>query len=413
MLTRLRSLVMSNNRLTGTVPTHFGLMSNFLIVLDLSNNTLSGPVQSNIGMLSDLEFFDLSKNKLSGTLPTELGLLTSLTYMNLAYNDLTGIIPTELALLTNVGHLGLVEENKLTPNNSTCTLDISIDGCPSYIFYRDSICLDVPTTISFIYNGGDCSQSDNVMDRHVFECFDSNTNPPPSVSGVVSYIVATDVCGDVYFEGFVAVGDLYTLNEDLMLEKLSENINITIYDPKESSDPLTIVDGANILQTVLVDLSCAQPLYLLDQFGSNQVIKWTEPDGREVNIVFEDDPQRQEEASLIVSTPDNSPPIRLLELNVISNIFFGPSYNEKGLLNKTDEVYGTILQGNILELSPIQYTVNVTEWIRYTFFATIVAETIDGSDECNGSAFHECITGTPLLATKSPSAFPTITPFPS
>jgi hypothetical protein len=86
-------------------------------------------------------------------------------------------------------------------------------------------------------------------------------------------------------------------------------------------------------------------------------------------------------------------------------------------MDKTDEVYGTILTGNELELNPIQYTVDVTMRLRYTFFATIVAETFDGSSECNRFGFHEFIAGInlpPLFPTVTPlTAFPIITPYPT
>mmetsp|Transcript_2475 Transcript_2475/g.5409 ORF Transcript_2475/g.5409 Transcript_2475/m.5409 type:complete len:411 (+) Transcript_2475:1150-2382(+) len=409
MLTKLSSLVLSHNQLTGIVPSHLGLMSNLWGALDLSNNTLSGPIPSNIGMLSFLEFLDLSKNALTGTLPTELAMLTSLTYLSLSHNELTGMIPTELALLTNVGELGLMEENQLTPNNNTCTIDVTIDGCLDFSLLSNNNCEDVPIVISFVYNGGDCSQSDNLKNRSAFECVDSSTSPPPIQIGTVSYIVATDIAGDIYFEGFVAVGDSYTLNEDRMLDELSEDINITIYDPKDSSDPNSIVDGANILQTVLVDFSCSQPLFLADRFGANAVIEWIEPDGRTVTVANPEDfaPQLAEVTVFIVATDDV--PVRLLALVFISNT----EELNGGQINKTDEVYGTVLTGNVLELNPIQYTVDVSKRVRYTFFATIVAETIDGSSECNGFDFHECITGSnivPFFPTVAPTFIPTVTP---
>jgi hypothetical protein len=42
-------------------------------------------------------------NKLSGTIPTEFGRLSNLTYLDLSINNLHGTVPTSLAALENLG----------------------------------------------------------------------------------------------------------------------------------------------------------------------------------------------------------------------------------------------------------------------------------------------------------------------
>jgi hypothetical protein len=291
---------------------------------------------------------------------------------------------------------------------TSCIIDVSIEGCFNFTPVGDNNCQGRPVVISFRYNGGDCSQSDNLQDRQQFDCFDSS-NPPPTEAGTLAYIVAATLGGgDVYFEGFVPVGDVYTLNGDRTFDRLSADMNITVYDPQGSSDPATIVNGANIMQTVFVHLSCSQPLFLKDRFGSSQVVQWIELDGRVVSCFVE-----TETAALTLSLNttgiDDQNAVRLLEMNIISNT--------EGFINYTDEVNGVILtSGQILELSPVNVTLDLTERMRYTFFTTVVGETLDGGTECNGFDFHECIAGIalpPFFPTLAPTSSPTITAFPT
>ena len=102
--------------------------SNKVIQLDLSNNKLSGTIPSSLGNLTNLQIListtttlgihsyftwqpnkpkglDLYNNRLSGSIPTSLGNLTNLTYLNLYNNQLSGPIPPELGNLTNLQNL--------------------------------------------------------------------------------------------------------------------------------------------------------------------------------------------------------------------------------------------------------------------------------------------------------------------
>lgn len=291
---------------------------------------------------------------------------------------------------------------------TSCVIDVEIEGCFNFTPIGDNNCQGRPVVLTFRYNGGDCSQSDNLQDRQKFDCFDAST-PPPLEAGTVSYILATELGGgDVYFEGFVPVGELYTLNEDRIFDKLSADMNITIYDPAGSDDPATIVNGANIMQTIFAHLSCSQPLFLKDRFGANQVVQWIEGDGRVVSCFIE---TTTAPLTLTLNTTgiEGENAVRLLEMNVISNT--------EGFINKTMEVNGVILtSGDVLELCPINVTVDLTERMRYTFFTTVVGETLDGSTECNGFDFHECIAGQalpPFFPTLAPTPSPTVTPFPT
>ena len=82
--TDLEELNISNNKLTGALPSEIGKLTK-LKVLNASNNLMTG-VPAEVGHLPNLEVLDLSNNQLTG-LPNELGQLTKLKVLNLSGND--------------------------------------------------------------------------------------------------------------------------------------------------------------------------------------------------------------------------------------------------------------------------------------------------------------------------------------
>ncbi len=71
--------------------------------LDLSENKLTGLIPSELGDLSNLINLILDTNQLTGAIPDELGNLTNLRWLWLWSNQLTGSIPLELGNLPNTG----------------------------------------------------------------------------------------------------------------------------------------------------------------------------------------------------------------------------------------------------------------------------------------------------------------------
>ncbi|KAK1554398.1 hypothetical protein Q3G72_011548 [Acer saccharum] len=105
-LSRLSSLILSDNNLNGSVPAILGQL-NRLSVLDLSRNSLTGPIPSNISLLVNLTRLDMSSNHLSEQIPTGLSSLSRIQFLNLANNNLTGSIPVELGNLDELVELDL------------------------------------------------------------------------------------------------------------------------------------------------------------------------------------------------------------------------------------------------------------------------------------------------------------------
>jgi len=92
---------------------------------------------------------------------------------------------------------------------------------------------------------------------------DSNGGPPIN-EGEQAYIVVTDIKGNgiTYFEGLVAVGDIYDLNDGG--ERFEADMFVTIYSPDQST----------VLQSVQYHSSCSSNLELKNRFGASQLVEF-------------------------------------------------------------------------------------------------------------------------------------------
>ena len=106
MAGRVSGLDLTQNNLSGTIPSELGDLSN-LENLELGANRLSGPIPSELGRLTILETLYLYETQLSGPIPTELGQLANLIGLYLHENQLNGLIPVELGQLANLVVLAL------------------------------------------------------------------------------------------------------------------------------------------------------------------------------------------------------------------------------------------------------------------------------------------------------------------
>ncbi|KAL6136088.1 hypothetical protein ACLB2K_061389 [Fragaria x ananassa] len=91
-LSRLSTLVISNNHLSGEVPNFWSSLPE-VYILDMSNNSLSGAMPTSMGFLSTLGFLILSNNKFSGQLPS-LKNCTDMRSLDLGDNKFSGDIPS-------------------------------------------------------------------------------------------------------------------------------------------------------------------------------------------------------------------------------------------------------------------------------------------------------------------------------
>nr|ALL25691.1 phytosylfokine-alpha receptor 2 [Populus tomentosa] len=87
------SILLSNNRITGTIPPEVGRLQD-LHVFDLSRNNITGTIPSSFSQMENLEVLDLSSNNLYGSIPPSLEKLTFLSKFSVANNHLRGQIPS-------------------------------------------------------------------------------------------------------------------------------------------------------------------------------------------------------------------------------------------------------------------------------------------------------------------------------
>ncbi|AES86907.2 LRR receptor-like kinase family protein [Medicago truncatula] len=108
--TRILMLSISNNSITGRIPSSIGMFSNMYVLL-MSKNQLEGQIPIEISNMSSLYILDLSQNKLIGAIPKFTA--GSLRFLYLQQNDLSGFIPFELSEGSKLQLLDL-RENKLS-----------------------------------------------------------------------------------------------------------------------------------------------------------------------------------------------------------------------------------------------------------------------------------------------------------
>lgn len=151
--TRLESLYLNNNDLTGTLPKNIKKLTS-LKVLWLGGNNLGGSIIPEIGQLSKLKDLSLESNFRADeagergfimTLPTEIGQLTNLETLSLADNSLSGQIANSLGDLISLRRLqlsGNYFEGQLPSSLSKLEmleeLDLSFNW---YVQYGIKLCL--------------------------------------------------------------------------------------------------------------------------------------------------------------------------------------------------------------------------------------------------------------------------------
>ncbi len=105
---RVLQLILTDNQLSGEIPSELGNLSNLTRLSIYDNKQLSGEIPPKLGSLSNLTMLELGgDSQLSGEIPSELGNLHNLTWVKLDYNKLTGHIPPELGSLSNLRVLAL------------------------------------------------------------------------------------------------------------------------------------------------------------------------------------------------------------------------------------------------------------------------------------------------------------------
>lgn len=99
-LTELRELDIHDTLISGSLPDEFFTgLGEYLNVLDLSSSQFSGTLTTQLGSLSTVDWLLISDNQFTGTIPSEVGRMRSLNRLQINGNFLTGTVPQELCFL--------------------------------------------------------------------------------------------------------------------------------------------------------------------------------------------------------------------------------------------------------------------------------------------------------------------------
>ncbi|KAL0366618.1 UNVERIFIED_CONTAM: MDIS1-interacting receptor like kinase [Sesamum radiatum] len=105
-LTSLETLLLSGNKINGSIPTNIGNLTR-LVDLDLSSNEIMGTIPSSLYRLTNVSFLSLSSNKISGRIENEISQMKSLMDLYLSDNRIDGLIPNTLVQLPQLRRLDL------------------------------------------------------------------------------------------------------------------------------------------------------------------------------------------------------------------------------------------------------------------------------------------------------------------
>ena len=155
----LKSLVLENNNMTGTLPPELALLTdlkhleirrNYKVQEDSNDsNILFGSLPTEIGMLNQLEVLDFSQNELTGSIPVEYNSLTNLRELRLHRNQLTGQVPGKfLDNLEQLQQLYLFENQLSGPIPTQIAM---LRSLKDLFLYENMLASTLPTELGQLY----------------------------------------------------------------------------------------------------------------------------------------------------------------------------------------------------------------------------------------------------------------------
>jgi len=259
-------------------------------------------------------------------------------------------------------------------------------------------CYERPTAAVMLFNGGDCSQSDNRQFLQ-FDCRDTMQGPPPTEEGAEAFIVVTDIegRGNVYHQDWVKVGSNYDLVTPEGEDRFTADQRILIYSSNVTS-------ASNLLQDVVYHSSCSSNLELKNRFGASQLVQFT--NSMQGNVTCFASARFDYEINIPLSL--STDPIRLEKLSILSSF--------DGFQDLSEQVGG--LEFNSSSPVTIGFNANfdLTRRQRYTLFTQLEGTRLSDSKLCRGQDFETFFAGNPVPAgipTPAPSAPPSISPAPT
>lgn len=247
-----------------------------------------------------------------------------------------------------------------------------------------------------LFNGGDCSQSDNRQFLQ-FTCVDYGAGPP-ATEGSRSYIVVTDIKGNgiVYHRGWVEVGKNFFLR-DPTGARWAADMFVAIYSSEETVP-------ANLQQFVQFHSSCSSNLELKNRFGSVQLIEYVNELQGNVTCFA----AATFDLDIVIPVEIAGESARMESLTALTNF--------AGFLDLTDQVAGQIIPaGGSLPVT-LSAELDLTVRRRYTILTQVTARALPSNQLCAGTDFNSFFAGNPVPSntpTPAPTREPTISPAPT
>nr|XP_017227679.1 PREDICTED: probable LRR receptor-like serine/threonine-protein kinase At3g47570 [Daucus carota subsp. sativus] len=198
--TRLKTLSLDTNGLTGELPSSIANLSATMENLYMYSNHIRGSIPHGIGKLVNLINLNLGDNFLTGSIPQSIGRLSKLGVLVLSENNIVRAIPTSISNMTRLSYL-YIQDNLLQGSIPTPLFNITLEELYlSNNHFRGAI----PDEIVFMSN---CIVLN--LSRNLF------SGPLPSNIGSLKQLVTLDL-SDNKLSGEVPA----TLDGCLMLEEL-------------------------------------------------------------------------------------------------------------------------------------------------------------------------------------------------
>ncbi|KAG9448083.1 hypothetical protein H6P81_014211 [Aristolochia fimbriata] len=144
---KLAQLNLSNNRLSGPLPSSIGNFSSLQMLL-LGGNQFTGELPWELGELKHVWKLDMSENNFSGRIPPRIGDLSLLTYLDLSNNQFSGPIPVQITQIHILNYLN-VSNNRL---NQSIPKEIgSMKSLTSADFSHNNFSGRIPENGQFLY----------------------------------------------------------------------------------------------------------------------------------------------------------------------------------------------------------------------------------------------------------------------
>ena len=293
--------------------------------------------------------------------------------------------------------------------NTACVVDVTISCDSNVLTPQVEPCDDIrvppfdqceydPYEITLRFNGGPCSQSENLSDRRPLDSCLEFGNISTASGEVEYYLVVRSLDESVPLtsEHVVAVGDTFTVS--------TNSINATDGAPPSllpSQLQVTIYGNAlqlNVLQEISFTTSCKEPrLFLYDRFGSLQYTSLRNEEQGDIPPLVPDDFFLRDISMLLTINGLGTNRVRLDEVNMIVNF-------SSEVQNFTSRIAGgPLVDRQVSLLLDAPYTIDLSNRTRYTAFVTVVGSTSTVNDqgeeeveECNGFDFYEFIAGLSL-----------------